>query len=290
MTTNILEAQQLYFSYPDGTQALAGLSVTIEKGSKVAILGPNGTGKSTFLLHLIGILKPTKGDIFFEQKKLDYRRASLQALRSRVGFVFQDPDNQLFSASVWQEVSFGPMNLGWSKEKVIEQVNLALDLTGTAHLKERPIHALSYGQKKLIAIAGVLAMAPEVIILDEPTASLDPQYTNHILKLLEEINSGGTTVIMATHDVDLAYTWADTLVVMKDGRVLKKGQPVEVFLDDEVLQASSLTKPYVLEIFQQLQRNGYFAEDIMIPRSRQQLLEIIAARGQDLINKRAVAY
>lgn len=279
MTTNILEAQQLYFSYPDGTQALAGLSVTLEKGSKVAILGPNGTGKSTFLLHLIGILKPTKGDIFFEQKKLDYRRASLQALRSRVGFVFQDPDNQLFSASVWQEVSFGPMNLGWSKEKVIEQVNLALDLTGTAHLKERPIHALSYGQKKLIAIAGVLAMAPEVIILDEPTASLDPQYTNHILKLLEEINSRGTTVIMATHDVDLAYTWADTLVVMKDGRVLKKGQPVEVFLDDEVLQASSLTKPYVLEIFQQLQRKGYFAEDIMIPRSRQQLLDIIAQTG-----------
>lgn len=279
MTTNILEAQQLYFSYPDGTQALAGLSVTLEKGSKVAILGPNGTGKSTFLLHLIGILKPTKGDIFFEQKRLAYSRSSLQALRSRVGFVFQDPDNQLFSASVWQEVSFGPMNLGWSKEKVIEQVNLALDLTGTAHLKERPIHALSYGQKKLIAIAGVLAMAPEVIILDEPTASLDPQYTNHILKLLEEINSRGTTVIMATHDVDLAYTWADTLVVMKDGRVLKKGQPVEVFLDDEVLQASSLTKPYVLEIFQQLQRKGYFAEDIMIPRSRQQLLDIIAQTG-----------
>ena len=281
MTTTVLEAQHLSFSYPDGNLALSDLSVAIESGQKIALLGPNGTGKSTFLLHLIGILKPNNGKIFFNQQKLQYNRSALLALRSKVGYVFQDPDTQLFSASVWQEVSFGPMNLGWNKEKVKEVVAKALKITGTTHLKDRPIHSLSFGQKKLISLAGVLAMESEVIILDEPTASLDPQYTNHIVDLLSEINRRGTTVIMATHDVDMAYAWADAIVIMKNGMVVKKGTPVEVFLDDKVLQETSLSKPYVLDIFSQLQQNGYLPAGISIPRNRQQLLEIIAGRGSD---------
>lgn len=275
MSVNVLEAQHLYFSYPDGTIVLRDLSVAIERGKKTAILGANGTGKSTFLLHLIGTLKPSKGKIFFNQQEVQYSRTSLLALRSKVGFVFQDPDTQLFSASVWQEVSFGPLNLGWTEEKVKEMVTKALRITDTTHLKDRPTHSLSYGQKKLISIADVLAMEPEVIILDEPTASLDPQYTIHILNLLNEINKRGTTVIMATHDVDMAYAWADSIMIMKDGIIIKKGNPVEVFLDDELLNQSSLTKPFVLDIFNKLQLNGYLPEGITIPRSRQQLFEII---------------
>lgn len=275
MTVNILEAQHLSFSYPDGTMALQNLSATIEKGKKTALLGANGTGKSTFLMHLIGILKPKAGTVSFAQQPVQYNRTSLQALRSKVGFVFQDPDSQLFSASVWQEVSFGPINLGWGESKVQEMVTKALQITGTMSLKDRPIHSLSYGQKKLISIADVLAMDPDVIILDEPTASLDPQYTIHIADLLNEINQKGTTVLMATHDVDMAYAWADVVLIMHQGMIIKQGNPVEVFLDDELLNLSSLTKPLVLDIFSMLQHKGYLPEGITIPRTRQQLSALL---------------
>lgn len=275
MSLNVLEAQHLYFSYPDGTVALRDLSVAIERGKKIAILGANGTGKSTFLLHLIGILKPNKGTILFNQQEVQYNRSSLLALRSQVGFVFQDPDIQLFSASVWQEVSFGPINLGWTKEKVKEMVTHSLCITGTTHLKDRPTHSLSYGQKKLISIADVLAMEPEVIILDEPTASLDPHYTIRIVNLLRELNKKGTTVVMTTHDVDMAYTWADSILIMKDGIIVKEGNPTEIFLDDELLKQTSLTRPLIFDIFKKLQLNGYLPEGITIPRNKQQLFEII---------------
>lgn len=275
MTVNILEAKQLSFSYPDGTMALQNVSATIEKGKKIALLGANGTGKSTFLMHLIGTLKPKAGTVLFAQQPVQYNRSSLRALRSKVGFVFQDPDSQLFSASVWQEVSFGPINLGWDESKVKEMVTKALQVTGTMALKDRPIHSLSYGQKKLISIADVLAMDPEVIILDEPTASLDPQSTIHIADLLNDINRRGTTVLMATHDVDMAYAWADVILIMHRGTIIKQGKPMEVFLDDELLNLSSLTKPLVLDIFCMLQQKGYLPKEITIPRNRQQLCAIL---------------
>jgi cobalt/nickel transport system ATP-binding protein len=275
MPVNILEAQHLYFSYPGGTMALQDLSATIEKGKKIALLGANGTGKSTFLLHLIGVLKPNKGTIIFNQQPVRSNRASLQALRSKVGFVFQDPDSQLFSANVWQEISFGPINLGWSDSKVQDMVTKALKVTGTMPLKDRPTHSLSYGQKKLISIAGVLAMEPDVIILDEPTASLDPQSTIHIASLLNKINQRGTTVIMATHDVDMAYAWADVIMIMHNGRIIKKGNPVEVLAEDALLNETALAKPLVLDVFCKLQHTGYLPAGIAIPRSKKQLYAVL---------------
>lgn len=275
MSVNILEVQHLHFSYPDGTLVLKDLSVELERGKKIAILGANGTGKSTFLQHLIGVLKPNQGSIIYNGQVVQYNRAALQNLRSQVGFVFQDPDSQLFSASVWQEVSFGPVNLGWHKEKIIENVTKALQITDTEHLQGRPTHSLSYGQKKLITIAGVIAMEPRVIILDEPTASLDPQYTTKIIELLDQLNQGGTTVILATHDVDWAYAWADAILIMQGGRIVKEGHPAEIFEDDLLLKECSLSKPLIFEVFHQLQMSGYLPEGISAPRSKQKLFQMI---------------
>ncbi|SHE40329.1 cobalt/nickel transport system ATP-binding protein [Desulforamulus putei DSM 12395] len=275
MSGNIFEIQDLHFNYPDGTAALQGLSVSIERNKKIALLGSNGAGKSTFLLHLIGILKPDKGKVIFNGQELKYDRASLINLRNKVGYVFQDPDTQLFSASVWQEVSFGPMNLGLTNEEVENRVIKALLDTGASHLKDRATHFLSYGQKKLISIADILAMNPDMIIFDEPTASLDPKYTHRILDLLNDINERGISIIMATHDVDKAYQWADIIFVMKDGRIAKVGPPEEIFNDEHLIENTSLEKPLLLKIFQELQLGGYISQNITAPRNVNQLIKIL---------------
>lgn len=275
MAAGIIEVHGLHFCYPDGTAALRDCSLSILKGNKVVLLGANGTGKSTLLKHLVGLLKPNKGSITLNGQSLRYDRTSLLSVRSKVGFVFQDPDSQLFSASVSQDISFGPINLGWSRDRVKEAVTKALEMTGTTGLKDKPTHLLSFGQKKLITIAGVLAMEPEIIILDEPTASLDPQHVSLIADLLEKLNKQGTTVVMATHDVDLAYSWADNVFIMKDGKIIKEGCPIGVFQNEDVLRQTSLVKPTILEIYLQLKNNCFLPEEAVIPRSKQQLLELI---------------
>lgn len=275
MSVHALQIQDLHYKYPDGTIALQGLSTAIERGRKIALLGANGAGKSTFLLHLIGILKPTRGKIFLNGLEIKYSRSSLFDLRSKVGFVFQDPDTQLFSTSVWQEVSFGPMNLGLPKEQVKERVDRALRDTGILSLRDKPTHLLSYGQKKLVSIADILAMEPEVLILDEPTSSLDPQYTLHVMELLNQLNQSGTTVIMATHNVDIAYSWADWVLVMKAGRIAREGKPEEIFSDDQLLEDSGLSKPMLLEIFQELCLNGYLPSNIQIPQKIDEFIQLL---------------
>ncbi|MCL5779574.1 MAG: ATP-binding cassette domain-containing protein [Firmicutes bacterium] len=282
MSRYIFEMQDLHFNYPDGTAALQGLSVSIERNKKIALLGANGAGKSTFLLHLIGILKPVKGKIIFNGQELKYDRASLINLRNKVGYVFQDPEIQLFSASVWQEVSFGPMNLGLTNEDVENRVIRALKDTDTTCLKDRPTHFLSYGQKKLISIADILAMNPDMIIFDEPTASLDPKYTHRILDLLNDINQRGVSIVMATHDVDKAYEWADTILVMKDGWIIKAGPPEEIFNNEHLIQNTSLEKPLLLKIFKELQLNGYLPQNRTAPRNVNQFIEIL---HQNALNK-----
>jgi len=275
MSSYVLQIQGLHFNYPDGTIALRGLSTAIERGRKIVLLGANGAGKSTFLLHLIGILKPSRGKIFFNDQEVQYNRSSLLDLRRKVGFVFQDPDTQLFSASVWQEVSFGPMNLGLSKEEVKERVTRALADTGTTSLKDKAAHFLSYGQKKLVSIADILAMEPEVMIFDEPTASLDPRYTVHVMNLLDRLNQRGTTVIMATHHVDMAYTWADWVLVMQEGTIAREGTAEEVFSDHELLSQTSLTKPLLLEIWQELRYSGYLPPGLPAPKNTAEFKQLL---------------
>ncbi len=271
----ILETQNLVFEYPDGTKALDDVSIKIKKGHKVAVLGSNGAGKSTLFLNFNGIFRPKQGVVRFKGEVVRYNHRSLCALRQKVGVVFQDPETQLFSSSVFQEVSFGPMNLNLHKDEVIRRVNKALVQTGVEELKGRPTHFLSHGQKKRVSISDILAMEPEVIIFDEPTDCLDPKHTLQIFELFEQLNQEGTTIIFSTHDVDLAYAWADEIIVMQNGRVIGCGNPIEVFSDNVLLEQTELLTPMVMDIFSELKLSGFLDENNEIPRSKDKLLEII---------------
>ncbi|MES1040918.1 energy-coupling factor ABC transporter ATP-binding protein [Peribacillus simplex] len=273
MDEHIFHIDGLTHQFADGTFALNELSLTIEHGKKIALLGNNGAGKSTLFLHLNGLLQPTAGTIRFKGKKMKYDRKSLLSLRKQVGIVFQDPDSQLFSANVQQDISFGPMNLGWDRMKVQEKVNWAMAQTEVTELKDRPTHFLSLGQKKRVAIAGVLAMEPDVWLLDEPTAGLDPYFSRQIMALLDSIHDTEKTIILSTHDVNLAYQWADEVVIMNDGKVIYQGDPISVFHDEDVLLQAHLEKPWVFEMFQALLHSRSAAESDFFPRTKEELLQ-----------------
>jgi len=234
MMTPVIETRELTYTYPDGTRALRGINIKLAAGQKIAVLGANGAGKSTLFLHLNGILRPQGGKVLFRGSELKYRQRDLLALRKNVGIVFQDPESQLFSASVLQDVSFGPVNLGLAQNEALDAAKRAIRQTGITDLESRPTHFLSYGQKKRVSIAGVLAMEPAVIIFDEPTACLDPGMALKTMALLDELSRQGKAIIMSTHDVDRAYDWADYVYLLQDGGVIGEGEPQHVFLRQDL--------------------------------------------------------
>jgi cobalt/nickel transport system ATP-binding protein len=254
--TTILETRDLGYSYGDGTQALRGVGISLEVGKKVALVGPNGAGKSTLMLMWNGILRPSAGEVLFRGQTLRYDSASLRDVRRKVGMVFQNSDDQLFAPTVYQDVAFGPSNLGFPKEKVERYVDYALAYVGLSGYERRPPHHLSGGEKKRVAIAGVLAMEPEVIILDEPTSNLDPASSEEIMDMLDELNLGGKTMIISTHDVDLAYRFADDVILMMDGRVLRRGQGQDVFADADLIRKARLKLPMVVDLYLELSGRG----------------------------------
>ncbi len=254
--TTILETQDLGYSYGDGTVALQGVNIRLEEGKKVALVGPNGAGKSTLMLMFNGILQPKSGSVLFRGQPLNYDATSLRSIRRAVGMVFQNSDDQLFAPTVYQDVAFGPSNLGYPAEKVKRYVTYALAYVGLSGYEPRPPHHLSGGEKKRVAIAGILAMEPEVMILDEPTSNLDPATSEEIMEMLEELNLGGKTLIISTHDVDLAYRWADEVILMKDGGVLRRGSGPEVFGDQELIREARLKLPIVVDLYHELAGRG----------------------------------
>ncbi|TYR80742.1 ATP-binding cassette domain-containing protein [Priestia megaterium] len=269
----LFDIKELTHRYTDQTVALNKISLQIKKGKKIALLGNNGAGKSTLFLHLNGILQPTSGQLLFKGKTITYDRPSIRELRKQIGIVFQDPDSQLLAATVMQDISFGPHNLGLSKKEIIERVEWAMKQTETVMLKHKPTHFLSLGQKKRVAIAGVLAMNPEVLILDEPTAGLDAYFAQQIINVLNQIHRQEKTIILSTHDVNLAYEWADEVVIISNGEVLYQGDPITAFQQEEVIERAHLTKPWVLETFQQLVNTGMFHSTVKIPVSKKELFE-----------------
>ena len=247
----ILKADNLYYSYDDdNSHSLNGLSLEIKKGQKVAFMGANGSGKSTFFLCCTGILKPQKGQLLFKGKPYAYDKKSLLDLRSKVGIVFQDPDNQLFSASVYQEISFGILNLGVAPEEAKKEVEKVIDYLEITPFRHKPTHALSGGQKKQVSIADILVMHPDIIILDEPAAALDPKHTLMVNHIVDQMTEAGITVLMATHDVDYAYEWADEVILFHEGKVLLHGSPSQVFSNKRILSQTNLEPPAVLELFE----------------------------------------
>lgn len=272
----MIEIKNLDYRYEDGTVALQNVNLTINKGEKIAIMGPNGSGKSTLFLCLNGVYKPTNGSIHVNGEPITYNRNGLKKLRQTIGIVFQNPDNQLFSADVFQEVSFGPMNLGLDKGVVRERVESVLESLHIEHLKKRPTHFLSGGQKKQVAIADILAMKPEVILFDEPTAALDSYHSQLVNALVDELCDSGITVIQATHDSDYAMAWADQIIVIQDGKVLIKDTPQKVFENVELRKRAYIEEPKVLKMYNCLRKAHKIEQvsDHVCPKSIDELVRL----------------
>lgn len=248
----MLEARNISYSYDDDSQALKNVSLKINDGEMAAILGKNGAGKSTLFLHFNGIHEPDDGEILIDGETLKYNKKALLKCRQKVGIVFQNPDNQIFAPSVEEDVAFGPLNLKLPMDEVQNRVEEALKRVGMEGFEKKAPHHLSGGQKKRVAIAGILAMRPEIMILDEPTAGLDPQGAIKIMNLLSELNREGITIVISTHDVDLVSKYVNKIFVMADGEIIGEGTPKEIFSNEDLIEKANLKLPVISELFKAL--------------------------------------
>jgi cobalt/nickel transport system ATP-binding protein len=251
MMASLMETADLRYAYPGAAaaasicpgqraQALAGASLAVRAGTRLALLGGNGSGKSTLLLQLNGTLRPTSGEVRFAGAKLDYSRRGLTKLRQHVALVFQDPDDQLFAGTLAQDVSFGPLNLGLNEAEAARRVAEALDAVGLAEFGDLPLHMLSHGQRKRAAIAGGLALRPLALVLDEPTAGLDPEGVEALLAHLDGLHAQGMTVVFSTHDIQLARCWADEVAIMQAGCIIGFGDTAAMLADEDLLRRARL--------------------------------------------------
>ena len=276
MSHRTLAATGLVAGYERGRPVLDGASLTVAAGRRLAVLGANGSGKTTLLRCLSGALVPSAGEVAVDDARLGYGRRALRAHRQEVQLVLQDPDDQLFSASVAQDVSFGPLNLGLPEDEVRARVAEALALLAVDGLAARPTHQLSYGERKRVAIAGAVAMRPCVLLLDEPTAGLDPSAVAETLAALARLQEHDATVVMSTHDVDLALRWADEVAVVVDRRVVQ-GEPQTLLGDDDLLGRARLDRPWALTVGARLRDLGLLP-DGPLPRDAAGLLGVLPDR------------
>lgn len=273
-----IETINLTHTYGDGTKAIENINFSVEKGKSIAILGPNGAGKSTLLHHFNGLLMPTSGKVFILGKEV--KKQNVDEIRQKVGLVFQDPDDQLFARTVALDVAFGPTNLKLPKAEIEERVNWALEVTELKGLENKAPQNLSGGQKRRASIAGVLAMKPEIIILDEPMSNLDPKTSSKVLNLLMQLNRDmGLTLIIATHDVDLVPLFADEICILNKGEILLQGPPKEVFSQAELIRSVDLRLPRITHLFEILNKKDSLRPDMQYPltigEARRNILELM---------------
>ncbi len=262
METPVLETKNLCFTYPDNTAALQDVNFTVKKGEFIGILGANGSGKTTLLRILNGLLKSSKGSVFVQGE--DIKLIHKNTLFTKICTMFQNPDHQLFSPSVREDIAFGPSNMGLSKQEIQRRTEYALDAVEMSGFADKAIHCLSYGQKRRICLAGVLAITPGIILLDEPTASLDPAGVNCIMRLLRDLNrEKGITMIMATHAVDLVPLFIDRTIILNKGRVIAEGLPDMVFSDSEMIRDAKLRLPWIGRLFEILKKEDNFNIDFL---------------------------
>ncbi|PLZ79447.1 cobalt ABC transporter ATP-binding protein, partial [Fischerella thermalis WC217] len=241
--------EQVHYTYPGAKQAaINNLSLKIPAQKKCALIGQNGCGKTTLFLLANGLYKPDKGKIIWQSKPLQYDRKSLVQLRQKVGVVFQDPEQQLVASTVEEDISYGLCNLGLPEIAIQQRVEQALIEFDLIELAQRPVHHLSLGQKKRVSIADVMVLKPELLLLDEPAAYLDRLHTRKLMTTLQDIHATGTTIVMATHDLDLVYRWADWMFVMDRGRLVLEGEPKDVFSQGDTLEELQLGVPLICEI------------------------------------------
>ncbi|MBE6493026.1 MAG: ATP-binding cassette domain-containing protein [Methanosphaera stadtmanae] len=271
----ILETKDLVYNYPDGTNALRGINFKIEEGQMVSILGPNGAGKSTLFLHFNGIHEPTSGSIEIEGETLKYDKQSLLKARQKVGIVFQNPDDQLFAPTVFEDVAFGPMNMGLDQDEVERRTRDALEKVGMSEVANKAPHHLSGGQKKRVSIAGILSMEPKLMVLDEPTSGLDPNGASSIMQLLYDLNKEGMTIIISTHDVDLVPLYSDNIHVLRLGQILKSGNCKEIFSDRNLIEKANLRLPWIAQLFEKLEGDGITIDQTGYPLTVGQAYDVL---------------
>ncbi len=242
MSHHIIELEDIHYTYPDGTPALNGISCRIVHGESVGIVGANGAGKSTLLLQINGILVPTKGKVRIGEVALS--KKTVKELRRRVGFLFQNPDDQLFMPTVFEDVTFGPLNLGWTPENVEQAAKKALDQVKCSGLKDRPPHKLSEGQKRSICIASVIVMDPDILVMDEPSSNLDPRSRRQLIQLLGTFQH---TKILATHDLDMVMELCERTIILNEGRVAADGSTAELFSNERLLEGNGLEQPLSMQ-------------------------------------------
>ncbi|WP_017653489.1 energy-coupling factor ABC transporter ATP-binding protein [Fortiea contorta] len=249
MQSSLLEFQQINYTYLGGQQlALKGLTLKVPAKKKCALIGHNGCGKTTLFLLANGLYKPQTGVISWQGKPLQYDRKSLIALRQKVGLIFQDPEQQLVAATVEEDISYGLCNLGLPAAEIKQRVEQTLVEFGLTELAQRPVHHLSLGQKKRVSIADVMVLKPELLLLDEPTAYLDQLHSRNLMTTLQKIHQQGTTILMATHDLDLVYRWADWVFVMDQGQLILEGKPDDVFAQKHILASLQIEVPVIYEM------------------------------------------
>lgn len=261
----ILEVKHLSYAYSKEKKALSDINLKIFEGERIAVLGSNGAGKSTFFLNLNGVLKPDDGEIIYKGKTVT--KKDMNELRKNVGIVFQDADNQIIASTVLGEVSFGPMNLKIPIDEVKKRVYEAMEYMNITEFKDRPPHYLSGGEKKRVSIADIIAMKSEVIIFDEPTASLDPVNASMLEQVLKKLSYENKTILISTHDVDFAYRWAERIIVFSGGMIIGQGTPVEIFKNNEILKEANLKRPMMLDVYEALIEKGIIKDISVYPKN-----------------------
>lgn len=269
MQEYLLEYEQVDYSYPQAkNRVLNGLSLKIPTGKKCALIGQNGCGKTTFFLLSNGLYKPQNGRILWKGKALDYNRKSLMQLRQKVGLIFQDPEQQLVASTVEEDISYGLCNLNLPEHEIKARVEQALIEFGLTELAHRPVHHMSLGQKKRVSIADVMVLKPEMLLLDEPTAYLDKLHTRNLMTTLQRIHASGTTILMASHDLDLIYRWADWIFVMDSGKLIIEGKPQDIFNQRQIINNLQLEIPLLHDMLTTLELSD---EKAILKKLKQQI-------------------
>lgn len=269
----ILKIRDLHYAYGNGTPALNRIDADIYEGEKIAVIGSNGAGKSTFFLNANGVLTPDRGEISYRGTIIN--KKNLKELRKNIGIVFQDADNQIIASTVMAEVGFGPMNLKLPKEEVLRRVEEALTYMNILDYKDRPPHYLSGGEKKRVSIADIIAMKSEIIIFDEPTAGLDPLNTQMLEEVLDKLGSEGKTMLISTHDVDFVYRWAERAIVFCQGKIIADGTPLKIFQNEEILKQANLKRPTLMEVYDLLVEKHLLEDTKAYPASTRAFKEMI---------------
>ncbi len=275
---NVIKTRGLEYTYADGTCALAGVDFEANRGEKIAVLGPNGSGKTTLFYHFNGLVEPARGKVLVFGEKIS--KTNIDEVRKRVGLVFQESDHQLFSPTVFEDVAFGPKNLGLGTNEIKNRVSRVLHRFDIDNLARKNPSNLSCGQKKKVAIAGVLAMEPDVLVLDEPTSGMDAAGITNTMEILDELNDEGKTIIISTHDSDLAASWADRMYILNKGKVFKSGIPKHIFADEKLIADAGLRQPVIVQTYREFRARGISKGEI--PLSVLDLMESVDAKVMNI--------